>query len=99
MFLLVAAPAPKAEAPKTEAPKKAAPAPAPAAAPKAKAPAAKKPEPIPEPEVEDVDDEVVADLYGKEHLNVVFMGHVGKVLLEKFQIYYFSVAYIYKFSK
>ncbi|CAO3631672.1 unnamed protein product [Mucor fragilis] len=63
-----AAPKPAAEAPK---PKAAAPKPkaAPAAAPK------KAPEPV-QDEVEDVDDEVVADLYGKEHLNVVFMGHV-----------------------
>ncbi|GAN00657.1 eukaryotic polypeptide chain release factor 3 [Mucor ambiguus] len=63
-----AAPKPAAEAPK---PKPAAPKPkaAPAAAPK------KAPEPV-QDEVEDVDDEVVADLYGKEHLNVVFMGHV-----------------------
>ncbi|KAK4517854.1 uncharacterized protein ATC70_001202 [Mucor velutinosus] len=66
-----AAPKPAAEAPK---PKPATPkpkaAPAPAPAPK------KAPEPVVQDDVEDVDDEVVADLYGKEHLNVVFMGHV-----------------------
>lgn len=67
--------APKPAAPK-EAPKPAAAAaPAPKEAPKPKAPV-KKPEPVPEPEEEEVDDEVAADLYGKEHLNVVFMGHV-----------------------
>lgn len=32
-------------------------------------------------ELETVDDEVVQDLYGKEHLNIVFMGHVGMSLL------------------
>jgi peptide chain release factor subunit 3 len=30
-----------------------------------------------EEDLEAVDDEVLEDLYGKEHLNVVFMGHVG----------------------
>lgn len=70
-----AAPAPA----KVAAPAKtAAPAKAKAAAPKAAAPA-----PV-VPEVEDVDDEVVADLYGKEHINVVFMGHVGKWTKQKF---------------
>ncbi|KAI8645182.1 P-loop containing nucleoside triphosphate hydrolase protein [Parasitella parasitica] len=34
----------------------------------------KTPEPV--PVEEEVDDEVAVDLYGKEHLNVVFMGHV-----------------------
>lgn len=66
------APAPKppvAEAPKSK----------PAAAPSAKKAASKKAsEPVQEV-IEDVDDAVVADLYGKEHLNVVFMGHVGNV--------------------
>lgn len=32
-------------------------------------------------ELETVDDEVLQDLYGKEHLNIVFMGHVGMSLL------------------
>lgn len=31
-------------------------------------------------EISAVDDEIVFDLYGKEHLNVVFMGHVGRFL-------------------
>lgn len=31
-----------------------------------------------------LDDEIVADLYGKEHLNVVFMGHVGKYIQTHF---------------
>lgn len=31
-----------------------------------------------EEDLEAVDDEVLEDLYGKEHLNVVFMGHVGQ---------------------
>lgn len=29
-------------------------------------------------DLEALDDDIIADLYGKEHLNVVFMGHVGK---------------------
>lgn len=62
----IAAPAKPVETPK----KTASPAP--------KAKVAAPPKPV-EPEVEDVDDVVVADLYGKEHINVVFMGHVGKV--------------------
>jgi peptide chain release factor subunit 3 len=48
-------------------------------------PAAKKPDDAAkaeekaavEEDLEAVDDEVIEDLYGKEHLNVVFMGHVG----------------------
>ncbi|CEP10714.1 hypothetical protein [Parasitella parasitica] len=49
---------------------------APAPKPKAAEPA--KPKKAPEPAIieDEVDEEVVADLYGKEHLNVVFMGHV-----------------------
>ncbi|KAI8878977.1 hypothetical protein K501DRAFT_297315 [Backusella circina FSU 941] len=60
----------------------------PAAAPKkAESPAPKKAEPAkkvdtpkkvdsPAPVEDEIDDEVAADLFGKEHLNVVFMGHV-----------------------
>ncbi|CAO3664776.1 hypothetical protein G6F70_006020 [Rhizopus microsporus] len=81
------APAPKAEEPKKEAPKAEAPKPKPAAAaapkpaapaakPAAAAPAKKAPEPAPQEDEEEVDEEIAADLYGKEHLNVVFMGHV-----------------------
>ncbi|ORE08301.1 hypothetical protein BCV72DRAFT_91446 [Rhizopus microsporus var. microsporus] len=81
------APAPKVEEPKKEAPKAEAPKPKPAAAaaskpaapaakPAAAAPAKKAPEPAPQEDEEEVDDEIAADLYGKEHLNVVFMGHV-----------------------
>lgn len=29
-------------------------------------------------EINAIDEEIVTDLYGKEHLNVVFMGHVGE---------------------
>ena len=29
-------------------------------------------------DIQAVDDDIVQDLYGKEHLNIVFMGHVGK---------------------
>ncbi|KAL7323141.1 translation termination factor GTPase eRF3 [Mucor circinelloides] len=72
--------APAAPKPAEEAPKPAAEAPKPKpAAPKPKAAPTPAPKKAPEPvqdDVEDVDDEVVADLYGKEHLNVVFMGHV-----------------------
>ena len=28
-------------------------------------------------DLQNVDDEIVQDMYGKEHLNIVFMGHVG----------------------
>ncbi|CEG67998.1 Putative Elongation factor Tu GTP binding domain-containing protein [Rhizopus microsporus] len=81
------APAPKVEEPKKEAPKAEAPKPKPAAAaapkpatpaakPAAAAPAKKAPEPAPQEDEEEVDEEIAADLYGKEHLNVVFMGHV-----------------------
>ncbi|CEI86072.1 Putative Eukaryotic release factor 3 [Rhizopus microsporus] len=81
------APAPKVEEPKKETPKAEAPKPKPAAAaapkpatpaakPAAAAPAKKAPEPAPQEDEEEVDEEIAADLYGKEHLNVVFMGHV-----------------------
>ncbi|KAG1124043.1 hypothetical protein G6F42_009989 [Rhizopus arrhizus] len=77
---VVKLPESKPAAPAAEAPKPAAEAPKPKpAAPKPKATPAPAPKKAPEPvqdDVEDVDDEVVADLYGKEHLNVVFMGHV-----------------------
>ncbi|KAF7723940.1 translation termination factor GTPase eRF3 [Apophysomyces ossiformis] len=73
--------APKAE-PKAEPKPAAKPAPKPAAAspaPKAVKKEADKPavavDAVQE-EIAAVDDEIVADLYGKEHLNVVFMGHV-----------------------
>jgi peptide chain release factor subunit 3 len=69
----VAAEAPKPVAPKAEAPKPK----AKVEAPKAKA----TPPPVAvaqEEEEEEIDDGVALDLFGKEHLNVVFMGHVGK---------------------
>lgn len=76
--------APKAEAPKAEAPKAEAPKAEKTEAPKAKAKAAaaaaapkKATEPVVQEE-DEIDEEVAADLFGKEHLNVVFMGHVGK---------------------
>ncbi|KAG1051487.1 hypothetical protein G6F43_006304 [Rhizopus delemar] len=74
--------APKAEAPKAEAPKAEAPKAEKTEAPKAKAKAAaaaaapkKAAEPVVQEE-DEIDEEVAADLFGKEHLNVVFMGHV-----------------------
>ncbi|KAI8344076.1 P-loop containing nucleoside triphosphate hydrolase protein [Chlamydoabsidia padenii] len=67
--------APPAAAPKPKAPKKEAqPASAkPAAA--AAAAAAAKADAVAE-DLDALDDELVVDMYGKEHLNVVFMGHV-----------------------
>ncbi|KAI8073857.1 P-loop containing nucleoside triphosphate hydrolase protein [Gongronella butleri] len=69
-----------AAAPKEEAPKAATPKPAKAPANTAASKAAlEKTNEIADVIAEDinaVDDEVVADLFGKEHINVVFMGHV-----------------------
>ena len=57
-----------------------APAPAPAEAPAPKPPNDdKNPIPVAADQAEDeaVDNEVIEDLYGKEHINLVFIGHVG----------------------
>ncbi|ORX52454.1 hypothetical protein DM01DRAFT_1408321 [Hesseltinella vesiculosa] len=72
-------PVPKTEAPKVDSPKPVLP-PKDAAKPtpaKDSKPAAAKPEVnAVHEDLNAVDDEIVAELFGKEHLNVVFMGHV-----------------------
>jgi peptide chain release factor subunit 3 len=70
-------PAPAAAPSKPAAAPKKAESPAPKKAEK-KAEAPKKTE-SPAPVEEEIDDEITADLFGKEHLNVVFMGHVGEL--------------------
>ncbi|KAG0357158.1 translation termination factor GTPase eRF3 [Podila minutissima] len=80
----VEAPAVVAPKPVVAAPKPATPAPKPVEAPKKKAetpkPAAATPAPAAAPEVveddEPVDQETLTEFFGKEHMNVIFIGHV-----------------------